>query len=266
MDRFIIGKKLGSGSFGNVFEITEIETGNKFAGKQITTRDPSAIDREIAIMRKVNTLRSEYFPIFYDLIIKSNREYWVIMELVDGQTMDKFDVRYITFTVMFFIKIIKAVKLLHSIGVAHADLKPENIMFNNETIKIMDFGLSCVFIDNSNPDLTCSNKLGIVGTPLYLSPEALFKKITSPREWEKSDVYALGITLYEIITKSLPFKAKTMQQLEIEKGQKITECVYDNKVLCSIILAMVEIDPFDRMSLDTTIGLLQGLFDQLLNE
>jgi serine/threonine-protein kinase len=97
------------------------------------------------------------------------------------------------------IGILKALDYIHANGVVHRDLKPENIMVDdNDNIKLIDFGIAS---DSSSRRLTYANFTATLGTPDYISPE----QVKGKRGDARSDLYSMGVILYEMLTGKLPF-------------------------------------------------------------
>ncbi len=95
--------------------------------------------------------------------------------------------------------VLKALAYIHNNGIVHRDLKPENIMVDeNDHIKLIDFGIAS---DKSARRLTYANFTSTLGTPNYISPE----QVKGNRGDGRSDIYSLGVILYEMLTGKLPF-------------------------------------------------------------
>jgi serine/threonine protein kinase len=95
--------------------------------------------------------------------------------------------------------VLRALDYIHGNGVVHRDLKPENIMVDeNDHIKLIDFGIAS---DNTARRLTYANFTATLGTPNYISPE----QVKGKRGDGRSDVYSMGVILYEMLTSKLPF-------------------------------------------------------------
>jgi serine/threonine-protein kinase len=99
--------------------------------------------------------------------------------------------------------VLKALAYIHANGVVHRDLKPENILVDdNDDIKLIDFGIAG---DSSSRRLTYANFTTALGTPDYISPE----QVKGKRGDGRSDIYSMGVILYEMLTGKLPFSGPT---------------------------------------------------------
>jgi serine/threonine protein kinase len=138
-----------------------------------------------------------------------------------------------------------ALVYMHSQGVVHRDLKPENILVTpNGQIKIMDFGIA---LDESARRLTWSRLSSTVGTPDYMAPE----QVGGKRGDARTDIYALGTMLYEMLTANLPYSADTVYALMRAKTkldpQPPTRFRPDlDPHLEEIVLHAIERNPRDR--------------------
>jgi eukaryotic-like serine/threonine-protein kinase len=101
------------------------------------------------------------------------------------------------------IEILKALDYIHTNGVVHRDLKPENIMVDeNDHIKLIDFGIAG---DSASRRLTYANFTSMLGTPNYIAPE----QVKGKRGDGRTDLYSMGVILYEMLTGKLPFTGPT---------------------------------------------------------
>ncbi|MFZ0979904.1 MAG: serine/threonine-protein kinase [Candidatus Acidiferrales bacterium] len=129
---------------------------------------------------------------------------YMVMEWIDGRLLRRIlsDEKKLTIerAVRITVEICEALKYIHSQGVVHRDLKPENIMVDSEDrIKLIDFGIaSCAGARR----LTFGKLTRTMGTADYISPE----QVKSNRSDGRSDLYAVGIMLYEMLTGELPFQ------------------------------------------------------------
>lgn len=134
---------------------------------------------------------------------KTDNHFYLIMEycsegsLEDLITSKKYLSPAVTLT--YFYQIIHALHYLHAKKIFHRDIKPKNILLHNGEVKLVDFGLSKIIADQNQ--LATLGLHTCVGTPSYMAPEML-----SGRGWlEKSDIWSLGVTLYFMIFRQLPW-------------------------------------------------------------
>ncbi|MCD6310851.1 MAG: serine/threonine protein kinase [Elusimicrobia bacterium] len=130
---------------------------------------------------------------------------YIVMEFVEGPTLAEFIEKHrwlvVSSALKVIMQLIDALEYMHSMGVIHQDLKPENIVIlRTGGIKILDFGLSYYSHATSS---AWKNMLSIGGTPSYTSPQRLEGDISSD-----TDVFASGVILYEMLTGSLPYRGE----------------------------------------------------------
>ena len=162
----------------------------------------------------------------------------------------------------YFYEILQGLYYLHKNRVIHRDLKTLNIFLTeNNHIKIGDFGVSKKLINNNIYAYT------FVGTPYYLSPEICQNK---PYD-EKSDVWSLGVVLYELITLNKPFDSESQMGLfmKILKGKPapISNTIkhsYSQKLINLVIENLLDKDPITRYSIQQTIN--SGIFNKFFRE
>jgi len=134
-----------------------------------------------------------------------SRQY-IIQEYVPGNDLRKFIGRKkklgFSRARAIILQIADALTYLHGCGVIHLDLKPENIILSNEWVKLIDFGLA---VKSTLPDLLAKDFSSPHGTPFYISPE----QVAGIRSEPRSDIYSLGVILYEMLTGHLPFPRST---------------------------------------------------------
>jgi len=141
--------------------------------------------------------------------------------------------------------LVDAVDYMHSVGISHHDIKPDNILFNNETntIKLFDFGLA-VTVDPDNP-VSSTN----AGSPLYMGPEVL---LNQEHNAFKADVWSIGMCLYEILSGKSPFDhCKVLDDLvkEWESQKDLSLPIFlSSSKLRMIYSQMVKYNPDRRIS------------------
>ena len=200
--RYNILGVLGQGGMGRVYRAYDPYLKREVALKTILVQDNQTILKRFAReARAMGQLSHDNIIQIYDVGVINNTHYFT-MELIAGKTLDKWINEKITVkrTLGIMKQIVDAVAHAHKQGIIHRDLKPSNIMVDNSGKPyVMDFGIAKEMY--SNTDLS---QTGLpVGTLLYMSPEQALgdkKKID-----ERSDIYSLGIILYQMLTGSLPF-------------------------------------------------------------
>jgi Tol biopolymer transport system component/predicted Ser/Thr protein kinase len=139
---------------------------------------------------------------------------YLVMEFIDGQPLDSFcreNTLDLQDRLALFMQILRAVAHAHQSAVIHRDLKPGNILVTvDRRVKLLDFGISKLFEANSTITATMERRF----TPAYASPEQIKGDRTGPL----TDVYALGVILYELVTGQLPYHIRTRAVEEISRA------------------------------------------------
>jgi serine/threonine-protein kinase len=214
-NRFKIESKLGEGGFGAVYRAVQEGIGRVVALKLLhpeMTRDGNLVARFRREGLVMCGLKDAHTITTYDFDQTPDGTLYIAMELLEGRSLhDVFhDESPIGWQRMFKIAqaICSSLSEAHAQGIVHRDLKPENIHLetrpgNPEFVKVLDFGIAKVMrgdgISNQSPQLTATGQT--LGTLEYMSPEQLMGKQLDGR----SDVYAVGVVCYELITGRLPF-------------------------------------------------------------
>ena len=143
------------------------------------------------------------------------------------------------------VRLLEALQYIHDNGVVHRDLKPENIMVSaDDQVKLIDFGIAG---DTAARRLTYANLTAALGSPNYISPE----QVKGKRGDGRSDVYAMGIILYEMLTGKLPFTGSSPMQIINERllNHPVPPRVADPSVspqLQEVLYRALERDPKNR--------------------
>jgi serine/threonine protein kinase len=205
--RYQIIEKLGSGGMGKVYKVLDKEVNAKVALKLVKPEiaaDEKTIERFRNELKMARDIGHKNVCRMYDL----NREkgsYYITMEYVSGEELKGMIRMMGQLSAGKAISIAKQVceglAEAHRLGVVHRDLKPQNIMIDKEgNARIMDFGIA-----RSLKAKGITEKGLIIGTPEYMSPEQAEGKGIDHR----SDIYSLGIILYEMVTGREPFEGET---------------------------------------------------------
>ena len=205
--RYQIIEELGKGGMGKVYKVLDKEINSKVALKLIKPEvagDKKNIERFRSELKLARDISHKHVCRMYDLN-KEKGNYYITMEYVSGEDLKSFIRRAAPLSTGRAILIAKQVCAglteAHRLGIVHRDLKPSNIMIDNEgNARIMDFGIARTV---KGKGITGAGVM--IGTPEYMSPEQVEAKDTDQR----SDIYSLGIILYEMTTGQLPFEADT---------------------------------------------------------
>ncbi|MDD3878137.1 MAG: protein kinase [Bacteroidales bacterium] len=195
--RFV--KDLGEGGFGKVFLAKEEHSENLVAIKQLKNENKEMQDDIIYEMQMISKFNHPNIVIYKHHFIQEGLLYIVMEYCPLGSLRKMIYKENITsnFIWKWMLILTETLHLVHEKNIVHHDIKPDNILFSeNRTIKISDFGIA--------------NK--VAGTWAYMSPEALIWDSESEKD-VRVDIYALGVTLIELLTKKNPFFGKTIDEI-----------------------------------------------------
>ncbi len=213
LDRYRIDKEIGRGAMGRVMLVTDEMVGEslilKFMHPELTAEEATRerFLREVKYSRKVshpNVIR------VHDMLFQGNLSA-ISMEYFKSRGIDEFlqEIEFFETGEAFeiLIQVANGLAAAHNQSVIHRDLKPSNILMNTAgLVKIVDFGIASA---SSSADSTLTKAGSIIGTPAYLSPERAKGKDADSR----SDIYALGIVAYGMLTGQLPYSGEPMSLL-----------------------------------------------------
>jgi len=242
---------LGAGGMGEVYRAVHNKIGRTAAVKVLTqtTNTEGMLDRFFNEARIQASLHHPNVATLYDFI-ELNGQPCIIMEYVDGQTLAE-RVRPsgplpLAETIYIFQSVVEAITYIHNHGVIHRDIKSNNIKIGLDgQVKLLDFGIAKA---DTSPGLTATGS--IIGTLEYISPEQLMGGVADAR----SDVWALGVLLYEMTTGRVPFEALTLGELcnKINKVNYAPPATLNPSVpreVSAIISRCLRKNPMDRYRL-----------------
>jgi len=212
-NRYRVERKIGEGGFGAVFEGKQLATGRPVALKILhphSVADATVVARFRREAEACSQLRNPHTVTIYDFDQTEDGVLYLAMELVRGKSLQEIQHRdgviEPTRALAILDQVAEALAEAHDRGIVHRDMKPENIMVERrgeaDFVKVLDFGIAKILSGDGSkvPALTAIGQT--VGTLEFMSPEQLRGKALDGR----SDVYALGMVAYEMLTGQLPFK------------------------------------------------------------
>jgi len=219
--RYRITGALGRGGMGAVFLAVQDPLGREVALKVLTpelANDVDARERFLREAKAVSRLNHPNVVTVHDFGSESDGTLYLVMERVVGRPLrailDEQGALRPAEALSLLTDVCRGVAAAHRAGIVHGDLKPENILVSSSTeriVKVLDFGLARLRA-NAGEDPTVTRAGQILGTPRYLSPE----QIRGVRDDPSSDVYAMGIMLFEMLTGHPPFDESTVPLLIVE--------------------------------------------------
>lgn len=239
-DRYRYIKKIGKGAFGSVFLVEDTiiseEIILKFLNAQFVT-DESIIKRFIYELRFARKITHPNVIRIYDMLsfgkahaisMEYFRSHTLSAEVKDKKPMEIERAKKFTYDVC------SGMESAHEANVVHRDLKPNNILINEDSIlKIVDFGVAAA-TQSTDTKLTKTGLL--VGTPTYMAPEQVLGKDVD----ERTDIYSLGAIMYEMLTGKPPYSGKDSMSIMYQhvqgKATKVSEKnELVNEELCDVV-------------------------------
>mmetsp|Transcript_43116 Transcript_43116/g.106452 ORF Transcript_43116/g.106452 Transcript_43116/m.106452 type:complete len:441 (-) Transcript_43116:448-1770(-) len=250
---FKLGRTLGTGAFGKVKLGVHNQTKERIAVKVVPReklqdkRLQANMAREIRMMK---LLRNEHIIRLYDVVVARTKIY-LAMEYADGGDMLAHVNSRKPLTeeeaATIFVQVIDGVGFCHKLGVCHRDLKLENLLICGDKVKIADFGLA----NYAPPPTTNAGSFMEThcGSPLYAAPELL--RNTAAYDATKVDVWSLGVVLYALVTKKLPFEGDGLPAIlkKIVTGE-FNVPPHLSPPVVDLICKMLCVDPVVRVSVE----------------
>ncbi len=218
--KFRIERVLGRGGMGTVYAATHIHLGTTVALKFLSAemaRNPRTVERFMREARASASLHSEHVCWVSDVATEGETPY-IVMELLEGKDLAKVKREgplAPTLAAEYVLQACAGVAEAHAAGIVHRDLKPGNLWLaaradGSPLVKVLDFGVAKG--PTQEGDFSLTQTSNIIGSPGYMSPEQLrSSKIVDQR----SDIWALGVILYELVMGAQPFRAVTITDLAL---------------------------------------------------
>ncbi len=221
--RYRFVDKIGSGGMGVVYKVFDIRQNKPVAMKILRdglAASSKALDRFFREARIAAQIRHRNIIDIYDYNISSqDGQNYIVMEYVEGQSLREFIDRhfddtistsmdYIAEQLYYGVQLFDALQATHDKGIIHRDIKPDNIMVTSKgEVRITDFGIVHV------EEATFTPTGAMLGTPRYMAPE----QVTGGKVDGRSDIYSVGILLYEVLTGSPPFMTGDISYQQVNK-------------------------------------------------
>lgn len=252
-NRYEILEKIGAGGMGDVYKAHDRKLDRIVAVKILKaeyTDDSNFIRKFKRESLAAASISHPNIVSIYDVgseEIESQKVHYIVMEFIDGKTLKEIineegrlnEKRALNYTV----QVAEALKTAHSKGIVHRDIKTQNIMVTkDDRVKVTDFGIARV-ADNST--VTATN--AIMGSVHYFSPE----QARGAKVDNRSDIYSLGIVLYEMLTGKLPFDAEnpvSVALMQVQSDMPLPSKSYSDisSDVDSIVLKLTMKNPEDR--------------------
>jgi serine/threonine protein kinase len=201
---------LGAGGMGEVYRAVHIKLGRVVAIKALTETSGKnqMLERFHNEAQLHARLHHPNIAMLFDFIESAGTPF-IVMEYVDGKSLDD-TIRTtgalpLCEALAIFHSVVEAIGYVHTNGILHRDIKSNNIKINSKgEVKLLDFGIAK---GDTSPQLTAAG--AVIGTLQYLSPE----QVLGGQADERSDIWALGVLLYEMVSGKVPFDATTLGRL-----------------------------------------------------
>ncbi len=215
LGKYRIDKVLGQGGMGVVVAAHHVDLGQRYAIKFLL---PTGLTQEEAVARFLREarasarLQSEHVARVHDVGNMENGAPYMVMEYLEGSDLKALLTKQgplpAETAMSYLAQVCDAIGEAHAAGIVHRDLKPANLFLvrrrnGSPCVKVLDFGIS-KHLGGEEVDLTSTN--ATLGSPLYMSPEQISKSKTVDA---RTDIWALGVILYELLTGRSPFRAGT---------------------------------------------------------
>ena len=215
--KYEVEAAIAAGGMGEVYKVRHIHLGENRVVKVLRSEhlaDSTTRQRFLQEARIAASIKHPNVAILHDFSVLPDGSYYMVEEFVDGRTIaehlrggGRFDVREL---VTVAEQVLRGLVEIHQRGIVHRDISPDNIMLTatatgSLTVKIIDLGIAKAI--GTGPGLTSAGFF--IGKPHYASPEQMRMMETTEEIDHRSDLYSLGIVLYEMVVGKVPFEAAT---------------------------------------------------------
>ena len=235
--KFQIERALASGASGDVYEAIHLGLGSRVAVKVLRPGAPQTAQirrkRFVREARVAARIQSDYVVRVFDIVAPEQGLIYIVMELLEGETLADRIRRVHAMppaeAVGYVLQAAKPLAAMHDAGIVHRDVKPSNIFLarhaeGNERVKLLDFGVAAFQQPVARGESAITFTDTMIGTPRYMAPEQV---LTSKDVDARADVWALGVTLYELLAGRQPFDGQTvlavLNQIESQEPPPLTD-------------------------------------------
>ena len=222
--KYLVGRILGSGAVGIVFEAKNVELDETVAIKCLRPEmqiDTGMVGRFAREAKAAAAIKSEYVATVYDVGTTEDGVPYIVMEYLEGKDLGTFVAENGTLSartaVEYALQCCEALAVAHSKGIVHRDIKPENLLVTERAggmriVKVLDFGISKAALTGSifQNELPIVKTLSLMGTPLYMSPEQV--RVSDSVD-VRSDIWSLGMVIYEVLTGHTAFPGNSITEI-----------------------------------------------------
>ena len=220
-EKYYVEERLGSGGMGKVYRARHLSMDRLVAIKFLRQRfseDEAARTRLLTEARAAVALRHSNAVSVTDFGQTVEGWVYIVMELLEGRTLREIVSREAPLetarATSIMLQASDAVGAAHQAGIIHRDLKPSNILITQSAdqpavVKVLDFGIAKFFAGNDDDANDLAQTNSVIGTPRYMSPEQHSGHELTPA----TDVYSLGVILYEMLTGMVPFSGSTHAEI-----------------------------------------------------
>lgn len=221
-DKYLVERVLGEGGMATVVAARHLQLHQMVAIKLMRTRAlafPDAVERFMREAKTVVRLKSENVARVMDVGMLEDSTPYMVMEHLEGVDLDTVLAHYrvlaVEDAVDYVLQACAAMAEAHAAGIIHRDLKPGNLFLTQRAngaplVKVLDFGISKARPDGSMDGVTETHNFGTMGSPPYMSPE---QAKSAKHVDERSDIWSLGIILYQLVSGRLPFYAESAAEV-----------------------------------------------------
>ena len=259
-DKYRVDHVLGAGGMGVVVAATHTAIDQRVALKFIlpgALKGPESVERFLREAKASVRLKGEHIARVYDVGTLATGEPFIVMELLEGSDLSKLARRQGPLVVAdaceYVLQACEALIEAHANGIIHRDLKPQNLfvtrrMNGSPLVKVLDFGIFKATGPAAIGQLSLTDSTVVLGSPLYMAPEQMRAARNADA---RSDVWSLGVILYELLAGRVPFDGETVTELCLKVTSEAPSPIGELREglppeLVAIIMRCLEKEPAKR--------------------